>query len=296
MVRSRSLPVATLFLLLGCTASPMLAAAPLPELSPESAAARHDGLVNQVLRRVGEESATWSLGIGMAVGAYPHYPGAQQSETVAAPFPYPEYRSNRLQLDRDGLAAKVFQSERFKLDLSVNGAFPVSAGNNDLRSGMADLELMIEAGPELQISLANWEHTSLRFDIPARAAFEVTTSHLPNHVGWSVEPRLHLEQNFANWEWELDVGALWATKAYQDVFYTVGSADVTASRPLYAAKSGLMAWRLSATVERQLGDWRLLGYVRQMDLSSAVNHDSALLAQDSYLAGGVALIWMFKSS
>ena len=273
-----------------------MAATPLPEIEAKADAAKHDGLVDKMLRSVGEESATWSLGIGLAVGAYPHYPGAKQSETVVAPFPYPEYHSNRLQLDRDGLAAKMFQSERFKLDMSVNGAFPVSANKNDLRAGMADLELMIEAGPELQVSLASWEHTTLRFDIPARAAFEVTTSHLPNHVGWSVDPRLHLEQNFDNWEWEVDIGALWATKAYQDVFYTVDTADVTASRPLYAAKSGLMAWRLSATVERRIGDWRLLGYVRQMDLSNAVNHDSALLAQDHYLAGGVAAIWMFKSS
>ena len=91
-----------------------------------------EGVVDKLLSRFGEGSATWSLGVGLAAGVYPHYPGSKQDETAVAPFPYAEYRSDRIELDRDGLAAKLFQSDRFKLDLSVNGALPVSAKNNDL--------------------------------------------------------------------------------------------------------------------------------------------------------------------
>lgn len=254
-----------------------------------------EGVVDKLLSRFGEGSATWSLGVGLAAGVYPHYPGSKQDETAVAPFPYAEYHSDRIELDRDGLAAKLFQSDRFKLDLSVNGALPVSAKNNDLRTGMDDLELMIELGPELEITLATWDKSILRFDIPARANFEVTTSHAPSQAGWSTDPRIHFEQNFDNWEWEIYVGALWASQSYQDVFYTVEAKDVTATRPLYQAKSGLLAWRLSVTVERRIGDWIMLGYLRQMDLAPSANRDSPLLGQDSYLAGGVAAIWMFKS-
>ena len=91
-----------------------------------------EGVVDKLLSRFGEGSATWSLGVGLAAGVYPHYPGSKQDETAVAPFPYAEYHSDRIELDRDGLAAKLFQSDRFKLDLSVNGALPVSAKNNDL--------------------------------------------------------------------------------------------------------------------------------------------------------------------
>ena len=83
-----------------------------------------EGVVDKLLSRFGEGSATWSLGVGLAAGVYPHYPGSKQDETAVAPFPYAEYHSDRIELDRDGLAAKIFQSDRFKLDLSVNGAFP----------------------------------------------------------------------------------------------------------------------------------------------------------------------------
>ena len=98
-----------------------------------------------------EATSSWSLGLGVAVIDYPHYPGSVQNETTIAPIPYMEYHSDRFDLGKDGLAAKVFQSGRLKLDLSVNGALPVSSKKNDLRTGMDDLELMIEFGPELEI-------------------------------------------------------------------------------------------------------------------------------------------------
>jgi outer membrane scaffolding protein for murein synthesis (MipA/OmpV family) len=253
-------------------------------------------VVDKMLGMVGEDSASWSLGIGVAAGAYPHYPGATQSEAVIAPFPFPEYHSDRVDLDRNGLAAKLFQADRLELDFSMNGAFPVSADDNTLRAGMADLELMLEFGPELQITLATWDNATLRFDVPVRGAFEVTTSQLPDYIGWNTDPRLHFEHTINDWQWEIDFGVLWANQKYQSVFYSVTDADVTATRPLFEAEAGMLAWRLSATVERRIGDWILLGYLRQMDLSGSENRDSTLLAQNSYLAGGVAAIWMFASN
>jgi len=261
-----------------------------------SSAQSMKGVVDKMLGMVGEDSASWSLGIGMAAGAYPHYPGAIQSETVIAPFPFPEYHSDRVDLDRNGLAAKLFQTGGLELDFSMNGAFPVSADDNTLRADMADLELMLEFGPELQITLATWDNATLRFDVPVRGAFEVTTSQLPEYIGWNTDPRLHFEHKINDWQWEVDFGVLWANQKYQSVFYSVTDADVTATRPLFEAEAGMLAWRLSATVERRIGDWILLGYLRQMDLSGSENRDSILLAQDSYLAGGVAAIWMFTSN
>jgi outer membrane scaffolding protein for murein synthesis (MipA/OmpV family) len=249
-----------------------------------------------MLGLVGEDSAAWSLGMGVAAGAYPHYPGATQSESVIAPFPFPEYHSDRIDLDRDGLAAKLFESDQLELDFSMNGAFPVSANDNELRAGMADLELMLEFGPELQMTLATWDNATLRFDVPVRGAFEVTASRLPEYIGWNADPRLHFEHKMNGWEWEVDFGILWANQQYQSVFYTVAEVDVTAVRPLFEAQSGMLAWRLSATVERRIGDWILVGYLRQMELSRSQNRDSSLLAEDNYLAGGVAAIWMFTSS
>jgi len=253
-------------------------------------------VVDKMLGMVGEDSASWSLGIGVAAGAYPHYPGATQSEAVIAPFPFPEYHSDRVDLGRNGLAAKLFQTDRLELDFSMNGAFPVSADDNTRRAGMADLELMLEFGPELQITLATWDNATLRFDVPVRGAFEVTTSQLPEYIGWNTDPRVHFEHTINDWQWEIDFGVLWASQKYQAVFYSVTDADVTAIRPLFQAEAGMLAWRLSATVERRIGDWILLGYLRQMDLSGSANRDSTLLAQDSYLAGGVAAIWMFTSN
>lgn len=280
---NRLISAASLYALLGYLSAVSAAEALSPEVPSDQATKE-------------KTASTWSLGVGAAVVNYPHYPGSLQNETTVAPIPYVEYHSDRFDLGKDGLAAKMFQSGRLKLDLSVNGALPVSSKKNDLRTGMDDLELMVELGPELEITLATWENSILRFDIPVRANFEVTADKAPRSVGWSTDPRIHFEQNFEHWDWEVDIGALWANQSYQDVFYTVGGKDTTAGRPAYQAESGILAWRVSATVERRIGDWILLGYVRQMDLSRAANHDSPLLGQSSYLAGGVAAIWMFKTN
>lgn len=88
------------------------------------------------------------------------------------------YHGDRIELDQDGLAAKLFQSNRFELDLSINDDLPVSSKNNDLMTWIGDLELTIELEPEREITLATWGNSILRFDIPARANFEVTTRHV----------------------------------------------------------------------------------------------------------------------
>ena len=54
---------------------------------------------------------------------------------------------------------------------------------------------------------------------------------------------------------------------------------MTATRVLYQAKSGLLGWRLSVTVERGIGNWIELGYLRQMYLPPSTNRDSPSLGQ-----------------
>ena len=137
-----------------------------------------ESLVDILPIRFGEGPATRSLRVGLAMSIYPHYPDSRQFETAIAPFPYAEYHSDRIELDQDGLAAKLFQSNRFELDLSINDDLPVSSKNNDLMTWIVDLALRIELEPEREITLATWGNSILRFDIPARANFEVTTRHV----------------------------------------------------------------------------------------------------------------------
>lgn len=243
-----------------------------------------------------EETASWGLGLGLAAGIYPHYPGSDQNDNLFIPFFYPEYYGENIRLDTDGLAANLFDSDRVNLDFSLNGSLPVSDEDNQVRQGMGDLELIVEIGPAAEITLLEWENAEFRFDLPLRAAFEVTLEKMPRDAGLTFDPRLHYERNFGAWNWDMDVGALLATERYHALYYNVPDVFATTERPAYRADDGLTGWRVSSSAERRVGDWIFYAYLRYLNFSGAANDDSPLLVEDDYVAGGVALIWMFKTS
>lgn len=242
------------------------------------------------------ENPTWELGIGLALVDLPHYPGADQSSVLLAPFPYPVYRSENLSLDEEGLVASVAESGRFSLKASVNGSLPVSDKDNSTRLGMDDLELVVETGPSLHIALTDWDESELRIEMPVRAAFKVTTDQFPEYTGWTSNPGLYYETDFGAWHLESSIGAIWSSSDYHGFFYDVDSAFATPTRPEYKSAAGFTGWRSSATLKRRWGDFIGLGYMRYMNFSNAVNSDSPLLVENDYVAVGVSLVYMLFGS
>ena len=239
-------------------------------------------------------SDAWGLGLGIGTVVFPHYPGSDQSETLTTPFPFPIYRGKHFQLDDDGLVANVFNSDRFQLDFSLNGALPVSDEENRVRQGLDDLDFILEIGPALEVTLAEYSNTALRIDFPLRAAFEVNLEEVPRDTGLIFDPRLHIEQNFDTWNWDFDVGLLFANERYHALYYDVPLSGVTNIRPEFEATSGLTAFRASSSIEQNIADWRVLAYLRYLNLADAANRDSPLLVKDDYWAAGLAVVWFFK--
>jgi outer membrane protein len=242
------------------------------------------------------EQPTWELGAGLALVSLPHYPGSNQSSTLLAPFPYPVYQSENINLDEEGLVASVAESGRFSLKASVNGSLPVSDKDNDARLGMDDLDLLIEAGPSVHVSLATWGDSELRVELPVRAAFKITTKDFPEYTGWTSNPGLYYETEFDSWHWESSIGAIWSSSDYHGFFYDVDTEYATGLRPVYKSEAGFTGWRSSVTVKRRWGDFIGIGYVRYMNFSGADNADSPLLIEDNYIAAGVSLVYMLFGS
>ena len=239
----------------------------------------------------------WSditLGVGIAAVDYPHYPGSPQSDTLVAPLPYLEYEGDWLSIDRDGIQASLFKSDRAELDISVSGSLPVNNDDDILREGMNDLELILEVGPELELKLAQWGNNTLELHLPLRAALELDPSNGIEPVGWVFDPRVHYEWRTQSTEFEIDLGAYTADQEYNQLLYGVSQPFATLARPQYRAKSGLVGYRLSSTIQYDVGAWSFLAYARYMDLGSAKNTDSPLFVDDSYVLFGVGAIWRFK--
>jgi len=235
-----------------------------------------------------------TIGVGVAAVDYPHYPGSSQSDTLVAPLPYLEYSGDWLSIDRDGVQAALFKSERFELDISVSGSLPVNNDDNRLREGMDDLGLIIEVGPELEVSLSEWGNNRLQLHLPLRAAIELLGEDSVNTAGWVFDPRLHYQWNKNDLEFEVDLGAYWASREYNQLIYGVGPVDVTPVRSLYSADSGLVGYRLSTTLQYDVNNWSFLAYARYMDLASSANETSPLFEDDRYALFGLGAIWRFK--
>ena len=239
----------------------------------------------------------WSdliLGVGIAAVDYPHYPGSPQSDTLVAPLPYLEYEGDWLSIDRDGIQASLFKSDRAKLDISVSGSLPVNNDDDILREGMDDLELILEVGPELELKLAQWGNHNVELHLSLRAALELDPSEGIEPVGWVFDPRLHYEWRTQSTEFEIDLGAYVADQEYNQLLYGVSPQFATLDRPQYRAQSGLVGYRLSSTIQYDVGAWSFLAYARYMDLSSAKNTDSPVVVDDTYVLFGVGAIWRFR--
>jgi outer membrane protein len=239
-----------------------------------------------------ETKPLWEAGAGVAVGSFPAYRGAATQHSYIAPIPYVVYRGEKVTLDREGLRGLLFESERWHLDLSVDGMVPAKS-DGGLREGMADLEPVIEIGPILEYVIVKKADSELRFRMPLRLVKDIPS--FANH-GVTFHPNLALTLDSRGWEWGGSVGPLFATQSYHDYYYTVSTADATATRPVYAAEAGYSGLRLTLGASRRFQRFWLGGFLRVDNLDGVVFADSPLVERSDTVMAGFVLSWVFKQS
>ena len=206
----------------------------------------------------------WELGIGMVGLNAPDYRGSQQQRNYLLPFPYLVYRGKRFKANRDGLRGLLYQSERVRLDISMDGAVPVNSDDNIIRHGMPNLNPMFEVGPSLKVLLAQniAGMDKLNLILPLRTAFATDFTQI-NHEGWLFHPQLGMNINTANnLNFGITVGPLYADQDYHDYYYGVASQYATATRPTYTAKSGYSGTRLVMAVSWKLKHLQFGAFLR----------------------------------
>lgn len=246
------------------------------------------------------ESAYLIIGGGFGFADLTHYPGANESDNYFLPLPYLDYKKNNLTINDEGLNAKILNSRSLSLDFDVTGSLPVSSDKNKARSGMPDLGLFIELGPEISIALIEDQKYSISLDIPARFSLELMGENqklnekIIQDSGSLLEPRIHFEHRNDNIQIELDVGFIWADKKYQSRFFSVSEDFELPSRQIFYAKKGKMGNRISSTIKYENDSWIFLGYLKFIDLSEGTNRASPLIKDDNYMISGFGVIRKFK--
>src|SRR4051794_28357577 len=106
-----------------------------------------DGHGEQALRPL------WEAGAGVAALSFPDYRGSSRQRGYLLPIPFFVYRGEVLQIDREKVRGLMFKSERWELDVSLNGSVPVRSNDNPARQGMPNLSPTVELGPQLTYRL-----------------------------------------------------------------------------------------------------------------------------------------------
>lgn len=245
-----------------------------------------------------EEKPLWEFGMGVGALAFADYRGADTSHIYPVPVPYFVYRGKFLEADRNGVRGKLFNQDRVELNISVNATTPVR--NNSARTGMPDLRPTVEVGPSLEAHVWRSADEKMRVEIrtPARAAFTVESS--PRYIGWLFAPHVSLDikdpAGFNGWNLGFLTGPLFATRRYDEYFYSVASAFATPNRPAYQADGGYAGTQFLTSLSKRFPSYWVGAYLRYDTLAGASFEGSPLVRRNSYWTGGFGIAWMIKQS
>jgi len=242
------------------------------------------------------------LGIGALAMVLPDYRGSDQYGTRALPIPYAVYRTERVQLSREGLRARLFALDRVTASLSAAASLPGVRDNPD-RAGMPQLDPTFEIGPSLDWLLHGEEdgHVRLKLRLPARAVTAADGRHLKD-IGWTFVPhvRLDLAQRAGGLHWSHlgSLGLVWATEDYHEYFYGVAPeyADPALGRPAYDAHGGYSGARATFSTVVRRARWRVGVFAAYDALAGAAFDDSPLVKTEHGLTGGLFVTYRVHAS
>lgn len=251
-----------------------------------------------------EQLPRWEIGLGAAGITMPDYRGSDERRSYLLPFPYFAYRLDWLKADRYGVRAKLIDSDRVELNVSLGATPPVRSDRNHAREGMPGLKPMLEIGPSLDINLWRSPNHAMRMDLrlPLRGA--VTVSSQPEAAGWSFTPRVNLDIHGMGasdatkdgWRLGLVAGPVYADHRQHAYFYSVSPQYAQPNRAAYDARGGYSGTQFLASLSRRFGSAWAGAYVRRDSLRGAAFAGSPLVKSSSYVSAGFAVTWTIGRS
>lgn len=237
------------------------------------------------------------LGVGAGLLSTPDYSGSAQVRTTVLPVPYFAYRGERLQLSRDGLVARLFNTENVRLGVSASASLPGNGSQDGVRRGMPKLLPTFEIGPSLDWRLGNaggdWD-----LQLPVRAVAAADLDHFEG-IGWLAYPHLRYSLDWLLGEWSVETaigaGPVWSSRQYHRYFYAVEPQFATPQRPAYAPASGYSGARSTAYVGMRHGPWRVGLGISHDTLAGAAMRDSPLVETGQATVIGLGVfysLWM----
>lgn len=242
-----------------------------------------------------EAPALWTAGVFAVAGYHAVYPGAARRSSNATLLPFVTYRGPLLRLEGGTAGLRALRTPRAELDFSAAASFGSDGIDTGARAGMPAIGTLAEIGPSLRVNLGelreDGQRPPWRLDLPLRAVFDADRDF--DYVGMSFEPRLSWRLTpIGDWTPSLHAGALFGSRALNEMYYGVEPAYVTPTRPAYAAKPGLVATRMGMSWSKPIDTGLRLGLHASVEsVRGAANESSPLVGRmvDPILA--ITLTW-----
>ena len=243
-------------------------------------------------------NAGLEVGIGGVATYVPHYIGSDEAEIYYLPFPYLRYRSDKITIDRDLIQGNMWSSGNWSLELSIGGSVKVESDKSQARSGMDDLDFIIEVGPAMHYFFMGDRKAdnALFLEFPLRMATSTDFTDL-QYQGFTFNPRFVWRRGYMINEYEvrpqISVGLRSGDERIHDYFYGVDAEFVTADRSAYKGLAGYGGMQLNYSTAVLWGNWLTAGFVRYVNSKGAAFEDSSLVKQDDNWVVGFAVAYLF---
>jgi outer membrane protein len=245
-----------------------------------------------LLLLVGHYINASELDLGISIGDmyYPDYLGSDHANNMVIPFPFIDYHSKKLDIDKDGINQQLFSIDGLSTRLSMNGSLPVTSSG--AREGMADLDPAGEIGPALVYKFYNRNGLTLKLDIPIRAVVS-TNWKTVDYRGYKTDPRIAMDYDVDGYLWQFQTGGVWADSRYSNYIYGIDSYDVIEGRAKYKAKAGYLGYKTSFGISKKYAKIWAGAFIRHYSLAGAISKDSPLKKQNYAIYGGLFIAYLF---
>lgn len=241
----------------------------------------------------------WEMGAGATAVNTALYPGSDEDVSFFIPFPFFRVKSDHFEVD-DGIRGFLFESAKYRFNVSAGFGVPVNSKNSDARNGMPDLNAVVQIGPSLEIVFSGGRRKphEFRLELPVRAAI-ATDLKSAESVGVIFEPRLSYEtlRPFkSGWSYQIRGGLRYATNEYHAYYYDVPAAFSTPQRQAFQSNSGYSGAFIDLTGNWRQNDFIYFGFLSYQNLSGATYEDSPLVEDTTVFSVGAGFIWIFSDS
>lgn len=275
----------------------LLAVMPLPVFAGEDPAVDVDDIDGTAA-----DSHTvprWEWGFALAAAHLRDYPGSSHSDTYALPLPWFVWRSERVEVGREGGRGILHRTPQRELSFTLVANPPSDSADNPERAGMAGLDTVIEPGLRLRwrFPLDDRGHWRIGASVPVRYGVAIDGRLRSQGLGVHSEPGVSLDRTMERgWSWGLSASVGFAEAGYSGYYYGVSAADATPARPAYAASGGYAGWSTNTRLMYRQDRLSTGVFLRYENIADASFADSPLVTTDHGVTIGYLLSWRLGES